>query len=134
MACSREKQLFHYLHSNLISRCYKKSNASYKYFGELGYTVCRKWVNDVDEMYRWAKKNGWNKDLAITIKTEKFEFNPENCFFIPKNLPYPHLKAYFKDSSKKEIFHETVCIKPIKEKKLGFFSLMKLKLVRYLLR
>lgn len=55
----------HKQYKHMISRCYCKTNKSYKYYGGRGVSVCDEWRNSYQSFLDFALSNGWQKGLHI---------------------------------------------------------------------
>jgi len=62
---------------SMLSRCYNKNNESYKYYGELGVTVCSRWryffTNFVEDM--GPRPEGY----TLERKNPFGNYEPDNC-------------------------------------------------------
>ena len=74
-----------------MDRCYNPSVKSYKYWGEVGATVCEEW-RDPDVFCGWYIKNkikGWDMEKDILqhfCNGVPKQYSPTNCCFVPKYL------------------------------------------------
>lgn len=66
---------------NMKSRCYNKSNCSYKDYGERGIVVCDEWKHSFSIFAEWAKRNGYSKGLSIDRINVNGNYEPSNCRF-----------------------------------------------------
>lgn len=70
-------------YKGMMSRCYRKKDASYQYYGGRGIGVCDKW-HDFDEFEKWALESGFTVGLTLDrIDTTK-DYSPENCRWATK--------------------------------------------------
>lgn len=71
----------------MLSRCYNKSNSSYKNYGAEGVYVCDEWHN-YQNYAKWWEENCTNDkqvvDKDILHKGNKC-YSPENCCFVPSD-------------------------------------------------
>lgn len=74
-----ERQRIRRIWKSMLSRCYNENNASYKYYGLKGITVCDEWKNSFDIFYQWAKCSGYSADLSIDRIYNDKNYCPNNC-------------------------------------------------------
>jgi hypothetical protein len=70
------------LYMDVLSRCYKEGNASYKYYGGKGITVCDEWLNSYEVFHKWCIANGWERGLYIDRIKNELGYSPVNCRFL----------------------------------------------------
>lgn len=63
----------------MIARCKYPSNASYKWYGARGITVCDEWQNSFKSFYDWAMSHGYNDTLTIDRINVNGNYEPSNC-------------------------------------------------------
>lgn len=91
-ACSRKRQIKHgltdtrlfHIWQGMRARCNRKTNHSYKYYGEKGVSVCEEWDNSFEAFAEWAFANGYKDDLSIDRKDINDGYNPSNCRWADK--------------------------------------------------
>lgn len=64
---------------HMIERCHNEKCPSYSNYGARGIFVCEEWRNDVDTFIKWAKENGYKKNLTIDRIDNNKGYCPENC-------------------------------------------------------
>jgi hypothetical protein len=76
---------FHRLHQcykDMLNRCYKTNNKSYKRYGGRGIKVCDEWKNDFYLFKEWALSNGYADNLSIDRINVNGNYEPDNCRWI----------------------------------------------------
>lgn len=64
---------------NMKTRCYNKNTPYYKNYGGRGIYICKEWLDDFRNFYRWAIENGYKKKLTIERINNDKEYSPSNC-------------------------------------------------------
>ena len=67
------------IYRGMISRCYKKYSNNYNRYGGRGITICKEWLDDFMNFYKWAMENGYYDDLSIDRIDVNGNYCPENC-------------------------------------------------------
>jgi len=91
---SRLKRIFH----AMKNRCYNQNCKDYKNYGSRGIDIYKEWLDDSQEFYKWALKNGYKEHLSIDRRDNDQGYNPENCRWIPLSMNCKmnrHTKADF---------------------------------------
>lgn len=70
---------------DFIHRCYDITDKDYRFYGEKGVGVCRKWIENPYEFYQWSITNGYNKKLTIDRINEEKDYSPDNCRWISRS-------------------------------------------------
>ena len=69
---------------NMKTRCFNKNNRNFKWYGEIGVTVCPEWLK-FENFQKWAQESGYKEDLTIERKNPFGNYEPSNCTWIPKS-------------------------------------------------
>lgn len=75
------------IYNSILNKCYNKYNYSYRWYGNVGVSVCSEWKDDFSCFYEWCIKNGY--DISKNRKEQTLDrinpygnYCPENCRFI----------------------------------------------------
>jgi hypothetical protein len=68
--------------TNMKTRCFNHGNKLYRWYGALGVTVCREWL-DYALFEQWALSNGYDDNLTIERVNPHGNYEPSNCTWIP---------------------------------------------------
>lgn len=73
---------------DMKSRCYKKSNCNYKYYGARGIKVCNEWLgeNGYKNFENWSFENGYKKELSLDKINNDGDYSPNNCRWTTKRI------------------------------------------------
>lgn len=64
------------------SRCTYPKNIGYKHYGGRGITFCKKWMNDFQSFYGWARSAKWERGLQLDRINNNKGYSPQNCRFV----------------------------------------------------
>ena len=64
---------------NMKARCYRKTSKDYTNYGGRGIKICDEWINNFQEFYDWAIKNGYSDELTIDRIDVNGNYEPDNC-------------------------------------------------------
>lgn len=72
------------IYLGIKARCYNPNEYAYKWYGNLGVTVCNEWLgeNGFNNFYDWAINNGYVNGLSIERKDVSKGYSPDNCTWI----------------------------------------------------
>ena len=68
------------IHYEIMRRCYDPKCVSYNSYGAKGIKVCDEW-QDRENFKKWARENGYSKELKLCRKDSSKDYSPENCYF-----------------------------------------------------
>ena len=60
-------------------RCYYPKHKDYHNYGGRGIKICKAWLNDFVNFYKWALDNGYRDDLTIDRIDVDGDYTPNNC-------------------------------------------------------
>lgn len=60
-------------------RCYYPKHKDYHNYGGRGIKICKAWLNDFVNFYKWAVDNGYREDLTIDRIDVDGDYTPDNC-------------------------------------------------------
>lgn len=64
---------------SMRGRCLRKSDKSYKNYGERGIGVCDEWQKSYQSFCNWATANGYKQGLSIDRIDNDGNYEPDNC-------------------------------------------------------
>lgn len=62
----------------MMSRCYRKKDASYERYGGRGIVVCDEWHN-IENFEKWVKENPYFKGATLDRIDSDGNYEPSNC-------------------------------------------------------
>jgi len=63
---------------NIKDRCYNKNSKSYRWYGQLGVTVCDRWINNFNDFFEDMGKKP-SSSHSIDRINPFGDYTPENC-------------------------------------------------------
>ena len=61
----------------MMSRCYRKNDASYKFYGGRGIKVCEEW-HDIQNFEKWVEDNPFSKGMTLDRIDSNADYSPSN--------------------------------------------------------
>jgi hypothetical protein len=71
--------------AQMMSRCYRKRDSSYKYYGERGIEVCPEW-HSFWTFETWALAQSRASDTTLDRKDNSIGYSPDNCRFVNRTI------------------------------------------------
>ena len=67
------------IYFGMRTRCYNKTDHTYKYYGARGISICDDWLNSFESFEKWAVENGYSEELSIDRINNDGNYEPNNC-------------------------------------------------------
>lgn len=81
----KNKRLYR-IWQGMKTRCYNENDSSYKWYGEQGVKICKEWLDDFENFYKWSITNGYNDKLTIDRINFNGNYEPNNCRWVDYNI------------------------------------------------
>jgi len=75
---TRENRLYR-IWNNMKCRCNNPKNDHYQYYGMLGVSVCKEWLDSYNAFEAWAEMSGYAENLTIDRIDYNGNYEPDNC-------------------------------------------------------
>lgn len=86
---AKETHPLYKIYRGMVDRCYNKNTPSFKWYGGIGVTVCKEWLNNPEAFIDWGLKSGWEENLHLDkdILSKKLGksphiYSPETCQWV----------------------------------------------------
>lgn len=80
--CANDKNLYMIWH-NMMKRCYDKKVKSYRWYGEKGIKVCKRWHKVKNFFNDMAPRPSNMKRPSLDRVNTKSDYKPSNCRWLP---------------------------------------------------
>jgi hypothetical protein len=67
------------IYNSMKERCLNPKTKQFIHYGARGIKVCDEWINNYDNFYWWAMKNGYKDNLTIDRMDVNGNYEPSNC-------------------------------------------------------
>lgn len=74
----RNTRLYH-IWTDMKQRCYNPNHEAYNRYGGSGITVCKEWMENPVQFFKWAQQQGYNESLTVDRIDNCKGYCPENC-------------------------------------------------------
>lgn len=64
------------------TRCYNSKDESFKWYGNLGVTMCDEWRTNFESFYDWSMSHGYSENLTIDRISSTGNYEPNNCRWV----------------------------------------------------
>ena len=76
----------------MIARCTRETDKSYKYYGALGVSVCKEWSENFENFYNWAIEFGYKEGLEIDRIDYNGNYEPSNCRWVTRKVQMNNMR------------------------------------------
>lgn len=64
------------------TRCYNSKTEGFKWYGNLGVTMCDEWRTNFESFYDWSMSHGYSENLTIDRINSTGNYEPNNCRWV----------------------------------------------------
>jgi hypothetical protein len=76
------KQRLYNIYKGMKRRCYNKNYEEYHNYGGRGIKICKEWLDNFQNFYRWSIQNGYQDNLTIDRINVDGNYEPKNCRWV----------------------------------------------------
>ena len=89
--------------AGMKTRCFNKNDKTYIWYGKKGVSVCKEWIDDFMNFYKWSIQNGYKDNLTLDRINCFGNYEPENCRWVDVKTQCRNKRNNLKFTVNKEI-------------------------------